>query len=90
MASGGINASLATMEPDDVKEHVLDTINSAKGLARPEVVRVMCERAPKVIEKLHKLGVPFEMTKSGKIAQRSFGGSGKSELVILETKQVQP
>jgi len=86
MASGGINASLATMEPDDVKEHVLDTINSAKGLARPEVVRVMCERAPKVIEKLHKLGVPFEMTKSGKIAQRSFGGSGKKRTCYIGDK----
>jgi succinate dehydrogenase/fumarate reductase flavoprotein subunit len=86
MASGGINASLATMEPDAVSEHVLDTINSAKGLANPESVRVMCERAPSVIHKLHKMGVSFEMTSEGDIAQRSFGGSGKKRTCYIGDK----
>jgi succinate dehydrogenase/fumarate reductase flavoprotein subunit len=86
MASGGINASLATMEPDAVSEHVLDTINSAKGLANPESVRIMCERAPRVIRKLHELGVPFEMTSGGDIAQRSFGGSGKKRTCYIGDK----
>jgi succinate dehydrogenase/fumarate reductase flavoprotein subunit len=86
MACGGINAVLATMEVDHVSNHIGDTIESGKGLSLPGVVRVMCERAPDAIYKLHKLGVPFALSAPEKIAQRSFGGSGKKRTCYIGDK----
>jgi len=80
MAQGGINAALGNAEEDHVSSHIADTIRSAHGLCNEEMVRQMCTDAPKTIEWLEDLGVPFsrlDNAKEGKdtVAQRQMGGA---------------
>ena len=80
MAQGGINAALGNVEEDHVSSHIADTIRSAHGLCNEEMVRQMCTDAPKTIEWLEDLGVPFsrlDNAKAGKttVAQRQMGGA---------------
>jgi len=75
MAQGGINAPLGNITPDTIKSHIADTIKSAHGLCDIDMVTKMCSDAPKTIEWLDKLGVPFDRTPKGTIAQRQLGGA---------------
>ncbi len=80
MAQGGINASLGNEEPDSYEEHYIDTLRSASGLANENMVNRLCQIAPKSIEWLDKMLVPFSRRDSFKtalnsIAQRKMGGS---------------
>ena len=59
MAQGGMNAALGNAGEDHVSLHIADTIKSAHGLCDEEMVRHMCADAPKTIEWLEKIGVPF-------------------------------
>ena len=59
MAQGGMNAALGNVNEDDVTLHIEDTIKSAHGLCDEEMVRQMCEDAPKTIKWLNHIGVPF-------------------------------
>ena len=75
MAQGGMNAPLGNVTPDSVQSHIEDTIKSAHELCNKKIVEVMCQDAPKSIEWLEELGVPFDRTKEGKVAQRQLGGA---------------
>ena len=75
MAQGGINAVLDNSKGDSVQKHMEDTIKASHNLADPKMVKMMCEDAPKVIEWLDSIGVPFSRTADGKIAQRRLGGT---------------
>jgi len=75
MAQGGINAVLDTSNGDSIQKHIEDTIKASHNLADPDMVKMMCEDAPKVIEWLDSIGVPFSRTKDAKIAQRRLGGT---------------
>ena len=59
MAQGGMNAALGNVNEDDIALHIEDTIKSAHGLCDEEMVRQMCGDAPKTIEWLERIGVPF-------------------------------
>ena len=59
MAQGGINAALGNVGEDHISSHIADTIKSAHGLCNEDMVRQMCSDAPKTIEWLESLGVPF-------------------------------
>ena len=59
MAQGGMNAALGNANEDNIALHIEDTIKSAHGLCDEEMVRQMCEDAPKSIEWLERIGVPF-------------------------------
>ena len=56
-AQGGIAAVLDT--GDTFENHVRDTVIAGAGLNRRETVEHVIERAPHAIERLVKLGVPF-------------------------------
>src|SRR5689334_11042083 len=56
-AQGGIAAVLD--EGDTFENHVRDTMVAGAGLNRRETVEFVIERAPAAIERLVKLGVPF-------------------------------
>ncbi len=73
MAQGGINAALRS--DDSVEQHIADTLKSAKGLASEKAVTLLCQSAPKTIEWLNSIGVPFSRTQEGTIAQRKLGGA---------------
>lgn len=78
MAEGGINGALNTKgEQDSTKEHYFDTMRAGVGLADPEAVRNMTNKAPHIIEWLYSLGVEFNMDENKNIDLRYFGGQKK-------------
>lgn len=75
VASGGINAVLRASEEDSVQGHLKDTLAGADGLGRESAVREMVKGAKEIIAELQEMGVAFDRTDEGKIAQRPFGGA---------------
>ncbi len=88
MAQGGINAvvgadsiSAHPLQDDSIQLHISDTLTSAHGLADPGRVTQICQAAPKAIEWLQHMGVPFNQTKptvpepAEGLAQRRLGGA---------------
>lgn len=75
MAQGGINASLGNVTADSISSHITDTIKSAHKLCDNHMVEYICHDAPKTIEWLESLGVPFDRTAQYKVAQRQLGGA---------------
>ena len=73
MAQGGINASL---NKEDIVNHISDTLKSSIQLGNKDNIKFMCEEAPKTIEWLNSIGVPFSRDKD-KIAQRKLGGASE-------------
>ncbi|WP_251153498.1 FAD-binding protein [Cellulosimicrobium sp. Marseille-Q4280] len=74
LAAGGINAALATTDPEDSwQQHAADTITESYGLADPEVVEVVTRGAARGIEDLERWGMPFARDADGRISQRFFG-----------------
>jgi succinate dehydrogenase / fumarate reductase flavoprotein subunit len=71
MAQGGINAAASK---EDIEAHIADTLRSGAGLSDEEVVEYVCRQAPKAIEWLDSLGVPFSR-KGSAIARRKLGGA---------------
>jgi len=74
LAAGGINAALATVDPQDTwEQHFVDTLKEGYFLSDPRTVELMAREAPQAIEELVSYGVKFAMTPDGKIDQRYFG-----------------
>ena len=73
-AQGGIGAALGNLEEDRAEWHTFDTIKGSDYLADQDAVDIMCEEAVEVIYELEHMGLPFDRTPEGKIAQRPFGG----------------
>ncbi len=75
MAQGGINAAVSHSDEDSVASHIEDTLKSAQGLGSLKAIRLMCEEAPKALEWLDRIGVPFSRDENAQIAQRRLGGA---------------
>ena len=80
MAQGGMNAALGNVEEDHIALHIQDTVKSAHGLCDEDMVRQMCGDAPRTVEWLESIGVPFSRLNSDTqgiktIAQRQMGGA---------------
>jgi succinate dehydrogenase / fumarate reductase flavoprotein subunit len=73
-AQGGIGASLANEEDDNWEWHMFDTVKGSDYLGDQDAIETMAKDAPRTIYELEHLGVPFNRTAEGKIAQRAFGG----------------
>jgi succinate dehydrogenase / fumarate reductase flavoprotein subunit len=73
-AQGGIGAAIANEEPDQWEWHMFDTVKGSDYLADQDAVEIMTRDAPSTIYELEHLGVPFNRTPDGWIAQRAFGG----------------
>ncbi len=74
LASGGINAALATMDPEDSwEQHAADTLRESYWLADPRAVELLCREAPDAIEDLVRYGAQFAREDDGRLAQRYFG-----------------
>ncbi|MEV0070707.1 MULTISPECIES: L-aspartate oxidase [unclassified Amycolatopsis] len=74
LAAGGINAALATMDPEDSwQQHAADTIKESYLLAHPDTVQVVTQNAARGIEDLERWGMPFAREADGRISQRFFG-----------------
>src|ERR1044072_993315 len=59
-AAGGINAGLATMDPEDTwQQHAADTLRETYLLAKPTTAQIVAEGAARGIEALERWGMPF-------------------------------
>ncbi|MHB1132189.1 MAG: succinate dehydrogenase flavoprotein subunit [Chloroflexota bacterium] len=76
-AQGGICAALGNLEEDHWEWHAFDTVKGGDYLCDQDAVDVLCEVAIDTIYHLEHLGLPFNRTPEGKIAQRFFGGHTK-------------
>jgi succinate dehydrogenase / fumarate reductase flavoprotein subunit len=74
LAAGGINAALATMDPQDSwQQHAADTLRESYLLANPHTVAIVAENAARGIEDLARYGMNFAREADGRISQRFFG-----------------
>ncbi len=73
-AQGGIGAALGNMEEDHAEWHIFDTIKGSDYLADQDAVEILCHGAIEMVYELEHMGLPFDRTPEGRIAQRPFGG----------------
>jgi succinate dehydrogenase / fumarate reductase flavoprotein subunit len=73
-AQGGIAAALGNEEPDSWEWHMYDTVKGGDYLTDQDAAEVLAQDAARAIYELEHLGVPFNRTADGRIAQRAFGG----------------
>lgn len=73
-AQGGIGAALGNEEEDSWEWHMFDTIKGSDYLGDQDAIEILTKDASRAIYELEHLGVPFNRTPEGKIAQRAFGG----------------
>jgi len=74
LATGGINAALATTDPkDNWLIHAADTLKEGQFLADPIFVETLCKNAPAAVKELVRWGVRFAKDKRGVLIQRFFG-----------------
>ncbi len=66
-AQGGLAAALAP--EDDPKLHAQDTVAAGAGLVDPAIAKLIAEEGPARVMDLIALGVPFDRTESGALAQ---------------------
>jgi succinate dehydrogenase / fumarate reductase flavoprotein subunit len=53
---------------------MFDTVKGSDYLGDQDAIEILADDAPRAIYELENLGVPFNRTAEGKIAQRAFGG----------------
>ncbi|MBN1310490.1 MAG: succinate dehydrogenase flavoprotein subunit [Anaerolineae bacterium] len=74
VAQGGIGAALGNQEEDRWEWHAFDTVKGSDYLADQDAVEVLCREAIDNVFELEHMGLPFDRTENGTIAQRRFGG----------------
>jgi len=73
-AQGGIAAALGNEEADSWEWHMYDTVKGGDFLTDQDAAEVLARDAPRAVYELEHMGVPFNRTVEGTIAQRAFGG----------------
>jgi succinate dehydrogenase / fumarate reductase, flavoprotein subunit len=73
-AQGGIGAAIGNEEKDSWQWHMFDTVKGSDYLGDQDAIEIMTKDAPRVVYELEHMGVPFNRTPEGRIAQRAFGG----------------
>ncbi len=73
-AQGGIGAALGNMEEDHWEWHMFDTVKGGDYLVDQDAAEVLAREAVETVYHLEHLGLPFDRTPAGQIAQRRFGG----------------
>jgi len=73
-AQGGIAAALGNLDEDHWEWHSYDTVKGSDYLADQDAVDVLTKSAVDAVIRLEHMGLPFNRTPDGKIAQRRFGG----------------
>ncbi len=77
-AQGGIGAALGNEEPDSWEWHMYDTVKGGDYLTDQDAAEVLATDAIRAVYELEHMGVPFNRTPDGRIAQRAFGGHTKN------------
>ncbi|MER7926043.1 FAD-dependent oxidoreductase [Streptomyces sp. NPDC096057] len=74
LAAGGINAALATMDPEDSwQQHAADTLKESYLLGDPRTAEIVTRGAALGIDDLERYGMSFAREEDGRISQRFFG-----------------
>lgn len=73
-AQGGIAAALGNEEADSWEWHMYDTVKGGDFLTDQDAAEVLARDALRAVYELEHMGVPFNRTPQGAIAQRAFGG----------------
>jgi succinate dehydrogenase / fumarate reductase flavoprotein subunit len=74
LAAGGINAALATVDPQDTwQQHFADTYNEGYGLADSRAVELLVREAPDRVLEMAEWGADFARLPDGRLDQRFFG-----------------
>lgn len=74
LAAGGINAALATMDPEDSwQQHAADTLKESYLLGDPRTAEIVTQGAALGIDDLERYGMAFAREGDGRISQRFFG-----------------
>lgn len=73
-AQGGCAASLGNMTEDHWQWHMYDTVRGSDFLGDQDAQELLVRDAVPVMYEMEHMGVPFDRTDEGKIAQRPFGG----------------
>ncbi|MFJ9346514.1 L-aspartate oxidase [Streptomyces sp. NPDC101237] len=74
LAAGGINAALATMDPEDSwQQHAADTLKESYLLGDPRTAEIVTRGAARGIDDLERYGMAFAREEDGRISQRFFG-----------------
>ena len=74
LASGGINAALGTMDPEDSwEQHAADTLSEGYWLSDPTSVEILAREAPRAINDLVRWGARLAREDDGRLTQRFFG-----------------
>ncbi len=73
-AQGGVGAALGNEEEDSPDWHAFDTVKGSDYLGDQDAIEFMCHEAVEAVYELEHMGLPFNRTPDGKIAQRPFGG----------------
>ncbi|KAB1657053.1 MULTISPECIES: succinate dehydrogenase flavoprotein subunit [unclassified Pseudoclavibacter] len=73
-AQGGMAAALSNLEEDSWEWHTYDTVKGGDFLADQDAVEILAKEAIDAVIDLENMGLPFNRTDDGKIAQRRFGG----------------
>jgi succinate dehydrogenase / fumarate reductase flavoprotein subunit len=73
-AQGGIGAALGNIEEDHPEWHIFDTVKGSDYLADQDSAQILCTEAVDMVYELEHMGLPFDRTPDGRIAQRPFGG----------------
>ncbi len=73
-AQGGVGAALGSEEEDHPEWHTFDSVKGSDYLGDQDAIEFMCREAVPIVYELEHMGLPFNRTPDGKIAQRPFGG----------------
>jgi len=73
-AQGGVGAALGNLEEDHPEWHTFDSVKGSDYLGDQDAIEFMCQEAVSTVYELEHMGLPFDRTHEGKIAQRPFGG----------------
>jgi succinate dehydrogenase / fumarate reductase, flavoprotein subunit len=74
LASGGVNAALGTMDPEDSwQQHAADTLREGYWLGDPAGVELLCREAAAAVDELVRWGAEFAREPDGRLSQRFFG-----------------
>ncbi|MFO8149154.1 MAG: FAD-dependent oxidoreductase, partial [Trueperaceae bacterium] len=73
-AQGGVGAALGNVSEDHPEWHAFDTIKGGDYLTDQDVAERFAVEVIEAVYELEHMGLPFNRTPEGKIAQRKFGG----------------
>lgn len=73
-AQGGVGAALGNISEDHPEWHAFDTVKGGDYLTDQDVADVFAEEVIEAVYELEHMGLPFDRTPDGRIAQRKFGG----------------